>query len=291
MNLHLSVQCAAPHSSDAPPLPTPPPRFIRQCLLAVLPDDAEADLGVRFAGAEECRAANWRYRRRRYTPDILTFVYTSKPLHADLLLCPSIVLRDARERRRSAQAHWAHLLVHGALHALGYDHQTLPEAEAMHARERAALALLGIADPYAPPCVFCSEAGGALLWASRTLRIVRVGGEEGQRFPGFCRIISNRHVSELTDLPPRERAEIWRALQAVESILRECFAPDKINLASLGNVVPHLHWHVIPRHHTDTHFPRPIWSDPLRRLRRAEPPRVSDARLRQLLTQSLGAGA
>lgn len=79
-------------------------------------------------------------------------------------------------------------------------------------------------------------------------------------YPGYCRVILERHVSEMTDLSAPERARLMNAVFAAEAVLREMLAPDKINLASLGNVVPHLHWHVIPRYRNDPHFPNPIWA-------------------------------
>ena len=91
-------------------------------------------------------------------------------------------------------------------------------------------------------------------------------------YPGFFRVILNRHCSEMTDLPAAEREALMAAVWAVESVLRETLRPDKINLASLGNVVPHLHWHVIPRWRDDRHFPNPIWGDALRET----PQRVAD---------------
>ncbi|HEU0203475.1 MAG TPA: HIT family protein [Burkholderiaceae bacterium] len=79
-------------------------------------------------------------------------------------------------------------------------------------------------------------------------------------YPGFCRVIFNRHAREMTDLSAAERAELMAAVFAVEAALRAVLAPHKINVASLGNMVPHVHWHVIPRFADDAHFPNPIWS-------------------------------
>ena len=78
-------------------------------------------------------------------------------------------------------------------------------------------------------------------------------------YPGFCRVIWNAHVQEMTDLPAADRTLLMDAVWQVESALRETMAPDKINLASLGNMTPHLHWHVIPRFADDAHFPAPVW--------------------------------
>src|ERR1051325_5883307 len=110
-------------------------------------------------------------------------------------------------------------------------------------------------------CELCSRTGGELLWQSSRLRVVYV---EEPGYPGFCRVIWGAHVKEMTDLSETERAHLMDVVFAVESVLREQLQPDKINLASLGNVVPHLHWHVIPRYVDDPHFPQPIWTSPQR---------------------------
>ena len=78
--------------------------------------------------------------------------------------------------------------------------------------------------------------------------------------PAFYRVIWNAHVSEWTDLPPADRAVMMRVVETVESALRETLQPTKVNLASLGNMVPHLHWHVIARFDWDSHFPAPVWA-------------------------------
>jgi diadenosine tetraphosphate (Ap4A) HIT family hydrolase len=83
-------------------------------------------------------------------------------------------------------------------------------------------------------------------------------------YPGFCRVIWNAHVKEMSELAPADRLVLNDAVWHVELALRAVFAPDKVNLASLGNVVPHLHWHVIPRFADDAHFPNPVWSEAVR---------------------------
>jgi diadenosine tetraphosphate (Ap4A) HIT family hydrolase len=83
-------------------------------------------------------------------------------------------------------------------------------------------------------------------------------------YPGFCRVIWNRHVKEMTDLTEAERQHFMNVVFAVEQAVRQTFNPDKINLASLGNMTPHLHWHVIPRFAADRHFPNPIWGAAMR---------------------------
>ena len=110
-------------------------------------------------------------------------------------------------------------------------------------------------------CELCETEGGAPIWRNADCRVVRVD-EPG--YHGFCRVIWNAHVAEMTDLAEAERARFMRVVFEVEAGLRELLHPDKINLASLGNAVPHLHWHVIPRFRGDPHFPSPIWAPPAR---------------------------
>ena len=114
-------------------------------------------------------------------------------------------------------------------------------------------------------CDLCNSVGGDLLWHDETCRIVAVTDPD---FPGFCRVILQSHMSEMTDLEISLRNRLLEAVFAVESALRELMRPDKINLASLGNLVPHLHWHVIPRFRDDSRFPDPVWAAP----RRADSP-------------------
>lgn len=102
-----------------------------------------------------------------------------------------------------------------------------------------------------------------MLWRTERWRVVGVNDID---YPGFCRVIWNAHVAEMTDLPPAARAELMGVVFTVESVLRVRLAPQKINLASLGNQVPHLHWHLIPRFGDDPHFPDAIWA-----ARRREP--------------------
>jgi diadenosine tetraphosphate (Ap4A) HIT family hydrolase len=106
-------------------------------------------------------------------------------------------------------------------------------------------------------CVFCREDGGELLWADDALRVVLADEPD---FPGFCRVIWNAHVAEMSDLSDNERAKLMTAVNGVERAIRRVVAPAKVNLASLGNQVPHVHWHVIPRHSNDSRFPLPIWA-------------------------------
>jgi len=104
-------------------------------------------------------------------------------------------------------------------------------------------------------CVFCDGEGGVRLWRDERCRVVLAD----EPFPGFCRVIWNAHVAEMTDLARSDRAHLMDVVFAVEGALRERLAPAKVNLASLGNLVPHVHWHVIPRYRDDSHFPQPVW--------------------------------
>ncbi len=108
-----------------------------------------------------------------------------------------------------------------------------------------------------PHCPLCQTEGGTLLWRHEKLRIVAVDDEH---YPGFVRVIWNDHVAEMSDLSPSDRATLMNTVNTVEQALRARMQPHKINLASLGNQVPHLHWHVIPRYRDDPHFPDPIWA-------------------------------
>lgn len=105
-------------------------------------------------------------------------------------------------------------------------------------------------------CELCDQVGGTLLWQDAFCRVVLVDDAD---YPGLCRVIWNRHVKEMTDLAQQDRRHLIETVFTVEEILREILQPDKINLASLGNLTPHLHWHVIPRYRHDSHFPQPIW--------------------------------
>ena len=104
-------------------------------------------------------------------------------------------------------------------------------------------------------CELCNAEGGTVLWRDDLCRVVRPAVEG---YAGFLRVIVNRHVKEMTDLAERER--LMRVVFACEAALRQLYNPDKVNLASLGNVVPHVHWHVIARFADDAHFPDAIWA-------------------------------
>lgn len=141
-------------------------------------------------------------------------------------------------------------------------------------------------------CPLCKSAGDisagdtpakSILWQDDRCRVIAVD-EPG--YPGFCRVIWSAHVKEMTDLAPGDRQHLMTVVFAVESTLREFLSPDKINLASLGNQVAHLHWHVIPRFADDPHFPDAVWAT----RKRAGAPRLIDcAELAGRITTSLSA--
>ncbi|EXI71384.1 MAG TPA: HIT family protein [Candidatus Accumulibacter phosphatis] len=131
-------------------------------------------------------------------------------------------------------------------------------------------------------CELCQSPGGELIWESELCRVVAVGDPD---YPGFCRVILNRHVREMTDLSEDERIRLMHVLFGVEKAIRALYQPDKINLASLGNMTPHLHWHVIPRWRDDRHFPNPVWATP----QRAHAPRRLEIEGRCLADQIINA--
>ncbi|MEY2689181.1 MAG: hypothetical protein RL375_3379 [Pseudomonadota bacterium] len=117
-------------------------RWIRAAL------ESDAEFTVRIVDADEGQALNRDYRQKDYATNVLTFDYSRDPLMADLVLCAPVVEAEATEQGKELVAHYAHLLVHGALHAQGYDHEVDADALIMEAREREVLAALGFADPY-----------------------------------------------------------------------------------------------------------------------------------------------
>jgi diadenosine tetraphosphate (Ap4A) HIT family hydrolase len=110
-------------------------------------------------------------------------------------------------------------------------------------------------------CTLCKEdlkpEEGQLIWRGDDCRVILVNDSD---LPGFCRVIWNRHIPEMTDLTYGEREHLMTLVFAVEEAIRHVMHPDKINLAALGNMVPHLHWHVIPRYKDDAFFPGSAWS-------------------------------
>lgn len=122
--------------------------FVRRCLKAAL--SAPAEMTVRVVGAAEGQALNREYRARDYATNVLTFDYAREPVVcADLVLCAPVVAAEAAAQRIALVDHYAHLLVHGALHAQGHDHEEDAQAQVMEALETQILAGLGVRDPYA----------------------------------------------------------------------------------------------------------------------------------------------
>ena len=136
-------------------------------------------------------------------------------------------------------------------------------------------------------CELCEQVGGTLLWQDASCRVVLVADAD---YPGFCRVIWKQHVREMTDLSVAERAHLMAAVFSVEAAIRETMHPDKINLASLGNLTPHLHWHVIPRHRHDKHFPQPVWGAAQRAGATSLPPDWQ-GRLKAGMRLKLGSGS
>jgi hypothetical protein len=110
-------------------------------------------------------------------------------------------------------------------------------------------------------CVLCKDElkpeEGQLIWRGDDCRVILVNDPD---LPGFCRVIWNHHVAEMTDLSYGEREHLMTLVFAVEEAVRHVMNPDKVNVAALGNMVPHIHWHVIPRFKDDAFFPGSVWS-------------------------------
>jgi diadenosine tetraphosphate (Ap4A) HIT family hydrolase len=132
-------------------------------------------------------------------------------------------------------------------------------------------------------CELCATPGGEILWQSPECRVVRVDDPD---YPGFCRVIWQAHVREMTDLSAVDRVYLMEIVWAVEALVRELYAPDKINLASFGNMTPHVHWHVIPRWLDDRHFPQPVWGA-VQRTPQASRPQIAASCLAEKLAAVL----
>ena len=110
---------------------------------------SDAEITVRIVDAEEGQALNREYRKKDYATNVLTFDYTQEPVvSADLVLCAPIVAAEAKEQKKTLQAHYAHLIVHGTLHAQGWDHELDEDAQVMELRETEIMARLGFKNPY-----------------------------------------------------------------------------------------------------------------------------------------------
>ena len=144
--LTLSVQYADPRLKESVPRPQ-----IRRWIQAAL--FAPAELTIRFVDAEEGRTLNREYREKDYATNVLTFAYTededAEVTQADIILCTDVLEKEALEQKKPLLDHAAHLIVHGVLHAQGYDHEDEEEATEMETLETEILAELGFADPYA----------------------------------------------------------------------------------------------------------------------------------------------
>lgn len=118
-------------------------------------------------------------------------------------------------------------------------------------------------------CPLCTAANEKPIWRDGSCRVIAVDDPD---YPGFCRVIWHEHVAEMTDLPVSAQRHLLNVVLATETALRQLMRPDKINLASFGNMVPHMHWHVIPRFLDDRHFPQPVWGNEQRKGRAREAP-------------------
>lgn len=105
-------------------------------------------------------------------------------------------------------------------------------------------------------CVLCHPQKENIVWKNKDLRVIQV---DDPLFPGYFRVIWNKHIAEMSDLTDDERQLLEKVLLTVEKVVREQMQPDKINWAQFGNMVPHLHWHIIARYRDDSHFPESIW--------------------------------
>ena len=110
-------------------------------------------------------------------------------------------------------------------------------------------------------CPLCQPSPHTILWQDDFCRVVLLQDTD---YPAYCRVELIAHIKEMSDLAPPDRARTMKVVFAVETAVREVMQPDKINLASLGNKTPHMHWHVIPRFETDKHFPNSHWGEAVR---------------------------
>ena len=124
-----------------------PRHMVKKWIRHALQSDAE--ITVRIVDAEEGQTLNREYRKKDYATNVLTFDYTQEPVvSADLVLCAPVVAAEAKEQKKTLQAHYAHLIVHGTLHAQGWDHDLDEDAQVMELRETEIMAKLGFQNPY-----------------------------------------------------------------------------------------------------------------------------------------------
>jgi len=129
-------------------------------------------------------------------------------------------------------------------------------------------------------CPLCEPTPHEILWLDDFCRVVLLNDED---YPAYCRVELLDHIKEMTDLAPQHRARMMKVVFAVETALREALNPDKINLASLGNKTPHIHWHVIPRFEHDKHFPNSHWGEAMRESNTSS----LDAKMKQVLAENM----
>jgi diadenosine tetraphosphate (Ap4A) HIT family hydrolase len=110
-------------------------------------------------------------------------------------------------------------------------------------------------------CELCGASEETVVWQDASCRVILVADSD---YPAFCRVIWHAHAKEMSALSRTEQRHLLNVVLATEAALLRLVPADKINLASLGNVVPHLHWHVIARCAADKHFPQPVWGQPQR---------------------------
>lgn len=110
-------------------------------------------------------------------------------------------------------------------------------------------------------CILCKRDDAEVIFRTELWRVLLVNDPN---LPGFCRVVLNEHIIEMTDLPGTRRSALMDVVWLIEQTIRDVMHPDKINIASLGNMVPHIHWHIIPRYKDDMTFPDSIWSLPHR---------------------------
>lgn len=110
-------------------------------------------------------------------------------------------------------------------------------------------------------CPLCTPTPHEILWQDDFCRVVLLNDAD---YPAYCRVELLAHIKEMTDLQSPQRAQMMKVVFAVETAMREVLNPTKINLASLGNKTPHVHWHIVPRFENDKHFPNSHWGEAVR---------------------------